>query len=706
MLLAIFLWGVCGLADGGEQVVLAERVHLRLGEHLEWSEFADSVPQQALQLRFNAEPNASEYSLRLRQEDVKQTWQVTLNGQLLGQLTIDENAMLSYFAVPAGLLKADGNELTVRAASAAIGVVDDIRVGEIVLDAQPVAQALAGATLQLRILDRNSGLPTPARVTLVTADGALQPVAITPSPWLAVRSGTVYTARGETQFQLPPGDYRVSAGRGFEFSLAEQAFSIAAGQSLQLELVIEREVPTAGYVACDTHIHTLTRSGHGDATLAERLVTLCGEGIELPIATDHNVHVDYEPLAQQLGVRQYFTPVVGNEVTTPVGHFNIFPVPADASPPNPKLHDWNAIFSEIRQQAGEPLIQLNHGRDLHSGVTPLGPRWYNSAVAENLEGWPLEFHAMEIVNSSATQSDIMQLPHDWMTLLGRGVPVTPIGSSDSHDVLRHFVGQGRTYIRCDDSDPGAIDVAAAVASLRAGRVLVSYGLLAELQVAGRSSGEMAPSGKDAAGKDAAGLAAGAAETLDVDIRVLGPHWVQAETVELFVNGELVERREIASGREVQWPRGVKYQATWQIPRPNFDVHLVAIARGPGIDGPHWRTAKPYQPDSSDWQPQVIGVSGAVWIDADGDGQRTPARRYAERAVGRAGRDPVKLVRELQPYDAAVAAHAAELLFKRRGDPSPLEADVQRALDGAPPAIVAGFERYFWAWRSSLFARAE
>ena len=57
---------------------------------------------------------------------------------------------------------------------------------------------------------------------------------------------------------------------------------------MTVPLAIRREVATPGLVACDTHVHTLTNSGHGDATIAERVVTLAGEGIELPIATDHN----------------------------------------------------------------------------------------------------------------------------------------------------------------------------------------------------------------------------------------------------------------------------------------------------------------------------------------------------------------------------------------------------------------------------------
>ena len=102
------------------------------------------------------------------------------------------------------------------------------------------------------------------------------------------------------------------------------------------ELAIKREVETKGWVSSDTHVHTLTHSGHGDATDLERVITLAGEGIELPIITDHNKQIDLHAVALKAAVRKYFTPVVGNEVTTDFGHFNVFPLPANGPSSSPR----------------------------------------------------------------------------------------------------------------------------------------------------------------------------------------------------------------------------------------------------------------------------------------------------------------------------------------------------------------------------------
>ncbi|MDA1050081.1 MAG: hypothetical protein O3C40_06325 [Planctomycetota bacterium] len=105
---------------------------------------------------------------------------------------------------------------------------------------------------------------------------------------------------------MPAGSYKVIAGRGFEYSIDEVVvFTIEAGETFSRMLSIRREVPTDGDIACDTHVHTRTHSGHGDATVQERMITIAAAGIELPIATDHNAHIDHDPFARQMNVRLY-----------------------------------------------------------------------------------------------------------------------------------------------------------------------------------------------------------------------------------------------------------------------------------------------------------------------------------------------------------------------------------------------------------------
>ena len=59
--------------------------------------------------------------------------------------------------------------------------------------------------------------------------------------------------------------------------------------------------------------------------MEERVIAIAGEGIEIAVATDHNHHTDYRPTMDKVGVKEDFTAITGNEVTTPIGHFNAFP---------------------------------------------------------------------------------------------------------------------------------------------------------------------------------------------------------------------------------------------------------------------------------------------------------------------------------------------------------------------------------------------
>ena len=173
---------------------------------------------------------------------------------------------------------------------------------------------------------------------------------------------------------------------------------------------------------------------------------------------------------------------------------------------------------------------------------------------------------------------------------------------------------------------------------------------------------------------------------------------------LFANGRLIREEAISADVDHKpLPTGVKWTGTWTIPKPSHDVHLVAIATGPGIDGLYWKTAKPYQPTSLDWEPQTIGCSGAVWLDADNDGRRTSARDYAERLFTASKHDFARLIDELSKYDAEVASQAAHLC-QASGLSLPSEEN-QRAIQRGSRPVQEGFRAYLQAWRENQIARA-
>ncbi len=642
------------------------RHHLRSGEIREWSEFQVHVQEKKLIIHFSSQMNPFEQTLLLRQYDVKLNWRITLNDHLLGSLISDEKDMITYFKISAGILEAK-NTLEIKCTDP---VSDDIQLGPIVLDNRPLRVVLSEAHIDIEVFDGETNKLIPARITITNAEGILQTVSASSGEPLAVRPGYVYTGSGKASLSLPAGTYTIYAGRGFEYGIDSTQLVIKSGDHFHKKFLIKREVSTEGWISSDTHVHTFTYSRHGDATASERVLTIAGEGLELPIITDHNIYVDLKPFALDNNVDRYFTPVIGNEITTKVGHFNLFPATTGKPVTDHRAENWKTISENIQDTSDVKAIILNHARDIHIGFRPFDGEKYLSSAGMRLDDWEIPANAMEVINSGSQQTDIMQLYHDWFGMLNRGYFLTPAGSSDSHDVSRYIVGQARTYIRGNDKYPGKIDVNEAVKNFRQGKVMVSLGLLTEITVNNAyGPGELVP----------------ASDQINVAVKVSGPGWTQAERVMLYANGKKIREEKIEKGNVA----GIKWSDTWQLALPGNDIFLVAIAEGPGHGMPYWPIAKPYQPASPDWKPRLMGSTGAVWIDADKNGSRTSAYAYAKDLLDSMQGDIRKLIKNLAPYDEAVAIQAAALLHKRGWNLT--GPDIGKALRRAAPETKSGFE---------------
>lgn len=625
-------------------ILESKRLHLGRAGQFEWESFKDhAVDAERLERRFEAKANIVEHTLRIWQRDVKLMWPVMLNGKRLGTLTTAETAMESVIAIPPGALRDGENVLVIDAPSN----LDDIEIGPISIATQPVSETLGGAKIEVSVVDEETKRAMPCRLTVTRTDGTLQPLKAEPAAAVAVRVGVVYSRDGKATLSLPPGDYILHAGRGFEWGVAREAVSVKAGEIKSVEMQLRREVDTVGWVAADSHIHTLTHSGHGDAKIEERMLTIAGEGIELAVATDHNHHTDYAPSAASMGVADRFTPVIGNEVTTKHGHFNAFPIQAGVAVVNAQQEDWSKLLPDIRATPGVRVITLNHPRDLHSGFVPLGGVQFNPTTGKHRQAEALDIDAMEVITSAAMQSDIMQLYRDWFALINRGHRIAAVASSDTHDVNRFILGQGRTYVAAKDADPAKLDLDEVWRSYKEGRLLVSLGLLAQLKVNDRFG--------------VGDLATGLGESIKVEALVSGPAWVKADRVELYANGSLIREQKIEDDHRA----GEKARITWQIPKPAHDTHLVVIATGPGVTEPFWEIPRPYQPSSKTFVPRVIGSTNPVWLDADGDGRFESALAIAQRLIVQFGADRGKLDAALKRCDAAVAIQAGSLIGPAR-----------------------------------------
>jgi len=605
--------------QGHEESVLDAKMH-HLGNDAtpEWPE-APADPEPApLAFEFKSTANDREWTLGFSQRNINNTWKVAINGSEVVTLDPSDGLIEVLCPVPARTLRDGSNhfELTTDQPE------DDITFGRVRLIQAPYREVLNLRPVSVSVTSARTGEGSPARVSITTLDGAPVQAYFADSLHQAARLGVVYTDRGVAQFELPVGAYRIFATRGPEWSLAEASLTIQdtapEGEMHEVRLAITREVDTTGYVACDTHIHTLTFSGHGDSSVEERLVTLAGEGVELAISTDHNHNTDYRPYQERLGLSEYFTTVVGNEVTTPIGHFNGFPLSPDDEVPPHDLTDLITLVDGIRAR-GALAVVLNHPRWPAHETGPFGVIELNhftgSGKTPALSEYP--FDAMELANSCTEEKSPMLLFQDWFSLLNRGEHVFAVGSSDSHTVGRP-VGGGRTYVRSVTDDPALIDVDAACKSIAEGRTSLSMGIYVEGSV--RVPGDR--------GVYASGDVVPASEGIfSAHLRVQAASWVRPREATLFYNGKEWKRFQLstlpATATDLELECGVSAPSAWH------DAWIVWVVTGDGTDDAYWPLVNDY----------TLGATNPVFLDSSGDGEYQSPRETAIELVRTHGTNP-------------------------------------------------------------------
>ncbi|HUQ65226.1 MAG TPA: CehA/McbA family metallohydrolase [Flavitalea sp.] len=542
------------------QIVHKENINLRDGERQEWSTFPVHVYDSMLLIHFSTENTCGEQTLSLIQSDVNHIWRVKINGKGLGNLTEDEKSMTTYFPIPPGTLQEKDNVLIISPGTTQSNMTDDITVGNIILLHSSVNDVLSAANLKI-----STGIPS--KLTILNDKNVLQPVRTSPGDTLAVRTGVIYSGTGNFSFSLPAGRYKVYASRGFEYGVDSLSVMLIENQTINKKLSISHEVNLKKWKSCDTHLHTFEFSGHGDASMKERILTIAGEGLDYGVITEHNKTVNITDLVKRMKMNKWFTPVTGDELTTNIGHFNIFPI-TNEDVLSPDVANWNQLAQNLRKLSDKKVVILNHARDIHNNFRP-----FDSLTGIKKETFPA--NAMEIMNSGSQQTDPRQLYLDWMMLLNKGIVLTPVGSSDSHDVSRFIAGQARTYVRSDGDF---------ITNLIKGQVSVSFGLFTELDVVMNSSGKKI-----------------------IAIKVYAPSWIKAQKIYLFANGKEIFTSKITRKK----PGGLIGEFHVPVAGLVKGTLLVAAAEGGDPLVPWWPIARPYQHTSPEVNPIVLAITGAV-----------------------------------------------------------------------------------------------
>lgn len=580
---------------------------------------------ERLDYKFESDKTKTETTLELTYWEVNDPATVEINGNKLGALPPSQNRKEVYLRVPAKTLRKGENTLTVIPRKG-----DDCVIGKIVLHDEPFREFMDLETVRISVKDSDSGKPLPARITIVDTKGAATDIFLAPTNGTAVRAGLIYVSEKETEIALRKGDYTFYANRGMEWSRDKQTVSVKAGSKTKINLLLRREVDTKGFIAADTHVHTLTFSGHGDATVQERMVTLAGEGVELAVATDHNHHTDYRPVQKELGFNSFFTSVIGNEVTTKFGHINAFPMTSKEIP-NHHETDWIKLVEDIRFR-GAKVVILNHPRWKPSDV--LAGLGLNTLTGEQNRYAQLPFDGIELANSYAEQTETLERFGDWFALLNHGENIKAVGSSDSHSVGEQ-VGQGRTYIRSSTDNPAKISISEACKNFLVGHSSISLGMFADILVENKfHAGDLVPVKNS---------------KVRLKFRVAAPSWVTPQRALLFLNGNMVAEQPLTP--KAGQPLDVQLEFT--IPAPKHDAHLVCVALGERVAEPFWTMQEKH----------TLAANNPVLLDADNDGVYRSPRETAKIILSKTEKNLDAQWNALSNLDDGIAAQFLSLIYK-------------------------------------------
>ena len=545
--------------------------------------------------------NATEWTLRLDQRQVTDDWAVELNGQAIARLNIVGPQTTAHFAVPPQTVKEGENKLSIVPR----GKGDEIIVGKIELLHESLRDVRKLGHVKVKVVVTGSTNISPVRITIANSEKIFADLYNVQPASAAWRNGIVYSAGTPVEFDLPQGEWMVSATRGMEWSQPRVTITTMLGGNADITLPIAREVDTTGYISVDTHLHTYTFSRHGDASYDERVVSLAGEGVEMAISTDHNHATDYRPKQAQLGLTPFFTPVIGNEVTTGNGHFNSFPFPKDAKNPNTKETNWVRLVEDIRSK-GVQYIVLNHPRWPAITNSPFSIWGLNRASgAYTNSEVKLTMDAIEILNSTFTLKDPDFILRDWFALWSRGERVWGVGASDTHTV-RDIAGQGRTYVVSATDDPAAINVDAVIKQMQAGNMSISYGIFGRAKVNDKFvMGQLAKPEK---------------KEINVDFHVASASWAHPKRAVVYLNGVKVAEENLNQRPRAPFAETVHFK----IPAPKHDGFLICVAYGDGLKDPAWPTYANY----------TMAITNPVFIDADQDGKYQSPRETAVAMVAK------------------------------------------------------------------------
>ncbi|MBA2544864.1 MAG: PHP domain-containing protein [Deltaproteobacteria bacterium] len=392
--------------------------------------------------------------------------------------------------------------------------------------------------LAYEIVDHATGKRMPAKLTFVGVKGTAHPrfskndIGREEADATGVASfNRVYSVDGRGEIPLPLGTYDITVSRGIEWTISTQRLEMtAAGAKLGAKL--EHVIETPKWASGDFHVHA-DPSPDSNVPMRDRVFEFVAEGIDMIVATDHNIVADYAPHIASLELGRQLSSTPGDEVSTGWGHFGAFPLPPKAQLPKLSRLKPQQVFDAFRMIGKDAVINVHHPRlEKLTGYFWIGKLDAKTGTAKRKD-FSFDFDAIELLNGyeDTSKKKLDANMADWFALLDRGVLATATGNSDTHHMTYNLGGYPRNYVQVDDDAPGTVTGADMAKGIKARRAFFTTAPIVSFTSGSAGIGD---------------IAAAPGGNAKVEILVRAAPWVAVDRVKLYVGGKLVKTWQVSS----------------------------------------------------------------------------------------------------------------------------------------------------------------
>ena len=460
--------------------------------------------------------------------------------------------------------------------------------------------------LSFEILDASTNRRMPGKLTILGANGTHEPrfskdIGVEVDDSLEAYD-RVFSLSGVGVVALPLGTYDVTFSRGLEWTIATQRITMTT-TGVELHAKLQHVVDTPHWLSGDFHVHAAA-SADSRVPMRDRVYEFVADGVDMIVATDHNVVANYQPVIADMHAEKYLASSTGDEITSGSwGHFGAFPLPhemeAEGHGAIPvKKKSATDIFTEVRKTAPTAVIDVHHPR-LEKGIGYffLGKFDDKNDRAER-KGFSFDFDAIEVLNGyqDTNRKTIDRVMQDWFALLDRGHLVTATGNSDTHHLNYNLGGYPRNYVLVPNDDPQLVTAEDVAKGVKAHHAFFTTGPIVEFRVGTTDIGDLAPAPNGKA---------------NAEITVRAAPWVSVSRVMIYVAGKLVKTWEITThSTEIQ-----RFHDTFDLDVPN-DTYVVVRVEGD-------KSLTPVVGGGKDVTVFPFALTNPIFLDANGNGKYDP-----------------------------------------------------------------------------------